>query len=63
MNNLEKLRRCDKHLSIAVAYLSDSHYIGSLATFKELVKLKLKMEAVLKRVQAGREWETRRKLK
>lgn len=63
MSNLEKLRKCDEHLSIAVAYLNTGSYVGSLGDFKKLVRIKLKLETVLRRVQAGREWETRRKLK
>ena len=60
VGNLEKLRRCDEHLGIALAYLVDAHYIGNMRELRNLIKLKLRLEDIHRRVKAGRECETRK---
>ena len=50
VRELESLIKVNKHLGIALSELTNTHsYIGSLREQKSLIKVKLKLEAIIER--------------
>lgn len=66
MNKLERLKKCNEHLNIALAELGKivgDSYVGSLGELKKLISVKLKLENIITGTERGERWESRRKLK
>jgi hypothetical protein len=57
---LKNLKEANELMSIILGKFSLANYVGSLREYKELVGIKLKLERVLKRAEAGYNWEKRR---
>jgi hypothetical protein len=57
---LKNLKEANELMSVVLGKFGLANYIGSLREYKELVGIKLKLERVLKRAEAGYNWEKRR---
>lgn len=60
---IEVLEQVNKDLARALANLNviaGGGYVGSLRELKQLVKVKLKVENILAKTQAGYNWERKR---
>jgi len=57
---LKNLKEANELMSIVLGKFGLANYIGSLREYKELVGIKLKLEHILKRAEAGYNWEKHR---
>ena len=56
MNKLDRLRKCNEHLAIALAELgkiAGGSYVGSLRELKKLISVKIKLENIVKETERG----------
>ena len=62
MDRLDRLKKCNEHLSIALAELNKiagGSYVGSLADLKDLISVKIKLETVIKKTERGERLENK----
>lgn len=57
---LKNLKEANQLLSLVIGKFMLANYIGSPREFKELVGIKLKLEQVIRRSEAGYNWEKKR---
>lgn len=54
---LKNLKEANEHLNLALGKFMNVNYIGDIREFKNLVGVKLKLEQIIKRSEAGYRWE------
>ena len=62
MDRLDRLKKCNVHLSIALAELNKiagGSYVGSMGDLRELICVKLKLESVIKKAERVERWENK----
>lgn len=57
---LKNLKEANELLSVVIGKFTLANYIGSLREFKDLVTIKLKLEQIIRKSEAGYNWEKRR---
>lgn len=54
---LKNLKEANELLDLVLGKFMNVNYIGSLREFKDLVGIKLKLQQIIKRSEAGYRWE------
>lgn len=54
---LKNLKEANELLNVVLGKFMNVNYIGNLREFKELVGIKLKLQQIIKRAEAGYRWE------
>lgn len=63
MTKLDRLKKCNEHLNIALAELgkiAGGTYVGGLRDLRKLISVKLKLENIIKETERGERLESRR---
>lgn len=63
MTKLDRLKKCNDHLAIALSELgkiAGGTYVGSLRELKKLIAVKIKLENIIKETERGYRFESRR---